>query len=195
MKYLFTVFGCLILIYGCSGNGQEPTIVQDIPTLPVDTLQVALEIGVEIGDSSNTFGAITSTMLDNKGRILVLDQVATCLKIFDSEGDFLLQVSRSGNGPGELVLPWDMFMMPDGRLVILDPGKLGFGPFDVNIFELSKKERSRIKPIPGNLSGALAALHKDHDFLLEGGVFDDTMIEDWISLKMEKDVIPRLWRK
>lgn len=78
----------------------------------------------------------------------------------------------------------------DGIRKKLDPGKLGYGPFDVNIFELSKKERARIKPIPGNLSGALEALRKDHGFLLEGGVFDETMIEDWIGLKMEKDVIP-----
>ena len=128
MKYLF-VLCCLILFAGCGGSGQEPTIDQNIPVLPVDTLQVALEIGVEIGDSSNTFGAITSTLIDQWGRILVLDQAATCLKVFDSEGNFLLQVSRSGNGPGELVLPWDMFMMPDGRLAILDLGKLGFVVF------------------------------------------------------------------
>ncbi len=86
MKYLFTVFGCLLMIYGCGGNEQEPTAVQDIPVLPVDTLQVTLEIGVELGDSTNTFGAITSTLIDQRGRILVLDQVASCVKIFDRSG-------------------------------------------------------------------------------------------------------------
>ncbi len=78
----------------------------------------------------------------------------------------------------------------DGIKKKLDPGKLGFGPFDLNIFELSKKERNKLKPLPGNLSEALQALRKDHAYLLEGNVFDKTMIEDWIGLKFEKDVMP-----
>ena len=130
MKYLSTVLGCLILISGCGGNGQEPAAVQDVPVLPVDTLQAVLEIGVELGDSTNTFGAIISTVIDRRGRILVLDQVAMCVKIYDSSGNYLHQLSRRGNGPGELGMPWGMFIMSDGRLMILDLGKRGFVVFD-----------------------------------------------------------------
>ncbi|MBN2184029.1 MAG: type I glutamate--ammonia ligase [Candidatus Krumholzibacteriota bacterium] len=78
----------------------------------------------------------------------------------------------------------------DGIRKKMDPGKLGFGPFDMNVFSLSEEERCRIKPLPATLSKALDALADDHDFLLEGGVFDKTMIEDWIALKTEKDVLP-----
>ena len=78
----------------------------------------------------------------------------------------------------------------DGIRKKMDPGKMGFGPFDMNVFSLTKKERNRIRPLPGTLSQALEALAKDHAFLLEGGVFDKTMIEDWIALKTEKDVLP-----
>ncbi len=130
MKYLSTVLGCLLLTSGCGGNGQEPIAVQDIPVLPVDTLQAVLEIGVELGDSTNTFGAITSTLIDQSGRILVLDQVASCVKIFDRSGNYIQQLSRQGNGPGELVMPWGLFLMPDGKLMVLDPGKQGFVVFD-----------------------------------------------------------------
>ncbi len=130
MKYLLTIIGCLVLISGCGGNGQEPASVQDMPVLPVDTLQAVLEIGVEVGDSTNTFGAITSTVIDREGRIIVLDQVATCMKVYDSNGHYLQQVSRQGNGPGELVFPWEIFLMTDGRLMVLDQGKQGFVVFD-----------------------------------------------------------------
>ncbi len=130
MKYLLTVLSSLLMISGCGGDGQEPAAVQDVPVLPVDTLQAILEIGVELGDSTNTFGAIIGTVIDQEGRILVLDQVATCLKVFDSNGIYLRQVSRQGNGPGELVMPWGMFLMADGRLMVLDLGKQGFVVFD-----------------------------------------------------------------
>ncbi len=78
----------------------------------------------------------------------------------------------------------------DGIRKKMDHEKLGFGPLDMNVFELSDKERNKIKSLPGTLSEALAALKKDHSFLLEGEVFDKMMIKDWIELKMEKDVMP-----
>ncbi len=130
MKYLLTVLSSLLLISGCGGNEHESAAVQNIPVLPVDTLRAVLEIGVELGDSTNTFGAITTSLIDIEGSILVLDEVATCLKVYDSNGNYLQQVSRHGNGPGELVMPWGMFTMPDGRLMILDLGKQGFVVFD-----------------------------------------------------------------
>jgi glutamine synthetase len=78
----------------------------------------------------------------------------------------------------------------DGIKKKLDPGKLEFGPLDVNIFEMTREERSHIKPLPGSLSEALRELEDDHDFLTAGGIFDDEMIEDWIKLKFDKDVWP-----
>ncbi|MFO7582123.1 hypothetical protein [Guyparkeria sp.] len=78
----------------------------------------------------------------------------------------------------------------DGIKKKMDPTKLGFGPYDVNVFDMDKKQLARIKPLPGTLSQALDALRKDHEFLLEGGVFDKTMIEDWIKLKFDRDVVP-----
>lgn len=78
----------------------------------------------------------------------------------------------------------------DGIRNKLDPAELGFGPLDVNVFEMTSQERSRIKPLPGSFAEALRELEKDHGFLLEGGVFDETMIEDWIKLKFDKDVWP-----
>ncbi len=131
MKYLISVLGFLVAVLsGCGGGGQEPADVQDAVLLPVDTLQAVLEIGVEFGDSTNTFGAITGAVLDQSGRILILDQVAACVKIYDSSGNYVQQLSRQGNGPGELVMPWGMFLMSDGRLMVLDPGKMGFVVFD-----------------------------------------------------------------
>ena len=78
----------------------------------------------------------------------------------------------------------------DGIRNKLDPKELGFGPFDVNVFEMTDKERGKIKALPRSLAEALHKLEKDNKFLLQGDVFDATMIEDWIALKFDKDVWP-----
>jgi len=130
MKYTISLLAFILVLAGCGDSGEEAVSVQEIPVLPVDTLHTVLEIGVEIGDSTNTFGAIVSAAFHRNGMILALDQVAACVKVFDSDGNYIQQLSRAGNGPGELVMPWGMFLMPDGKLMILDPGKLGFVVFD-----------------------------------------------------------------
>jgi glutamine synthetase len=71
----------------------------------------------------------------------------------------------------------------DGIKRKLDPRELGYGPIDKNIYDLSEEEKHEIRSAPGSLAEALDALEKDHDFLLEGGVFTKDVIENWISLK------------
>ncbi len=39
--------------------------------------------------------------------------------------------------------------------------------------------------------GRSTALEADHDFLLEGGVFTQDLIETWIDYKREKELSPR----
>ena len=54
-------------------------------TLPVDTLQIVLEIGEEIGDSTEIFGSIIDADIDKQGRIYVLDQVSCRIMIYDMQ--------------------------------------------------------------------------------------------------------------
>ena len=61
-------------------------------------------------------------------------------------------------------------------------------PLDKDIYEMSDRERKKIKQMPGSLEGALDALEKDHDFLLKGGVFTKDLIEVWIAEKRKRDV-------
>lgn len=70
----------------------------------------------------------------------------------------------------------------DGIKNKIDPGL----PFDRNLDELSEKELAKIHQLPTSLNKALNSLEKDHDFLLQGGVFTDDLIESWISLKRKE---------
>ncbi len=74
----------------------------------------------------------------------------------------------------------------DGIKNKIDPGE----PLDKNIYELSPEELAKVPSTPGSLDLALEALEKDHDFLIEGGVFTKDFVENWISYKLDTEVNP-----
>jgi glutamine synthetase len=69
----------------------------------------------------------------------------------------------------------------DGIRNRIDPREHGFGPIDKNVFALTEEERASIRSLPTSLSEACAALESDHDFLLEGDVFDAAQLTEYIA--------------
>lgn len=63
-------------------------------------------------------------------------------------------------------------------------------PIDKDIYELPPEEHAQIAQLPGTLDAALEALEQDHDFLTEGDVFSEDLIETWIKYKREKEIAP-----
>ncbi|MCC6236881.1 MAG: type I glutamate--ammonia ligase [Dehalococcoidia bacterium] len=70
----------------------------------------------------------------------------------------------------------------DGIQKQIDPGD----PLDRNIYELPPEEAARVPTVPGSLDAALDALEADHDFLLQGGVFTQDLLDMWLELKREE---------
>jgi glutamine synthetase len=75
----------------------------------------------------------------------------------------------------------------DGIVNKIDPTKEGFGPYDVNVFDLPEEERNKIGALPKSLEEALDELKKDHDFLMRDGVFDEFFISNYINFKYENE--------
>ena len=71
----------------------------------------------------------------------------------------------------------------DGIKNKIDPHKNGWGPYDVNLYTLSDKEKKKLKQLPTRLDDALDALEKDHAFLCEGGVFPEELIKNFVKTK------------
>ena len=71
----------------------------------------------------------------------------------------------------------------DGVRNKIDPGE----PMDVDLYELSGEEAAAIDTVPSTLDEALDALEADHDFLTEGGVFAQDLIDTWSSYKRENE--------
>jgi glutamine synthetase len=81
----------------------------------------------------------------------------------------------------------------DGIKRGLQPGS----PVDTDLFDLSEEELAKIAHVPGSLSEAMDALEADHAFLLDGGVFTDDLVAEWIAYKRaeakEIDLRPHPW--
>jgi glutamine synthetase len=75
----------------------------------------------------------------------------------------------------------------DGIRNKIDPTAAGFGPIDDDIFTWPEERRATIKSLPTSLEEALNALEQDHQFLLEGQVFDEDMIQNWLRIKRTED--------
>ncbi|MEC7519795.1 MAG: type I glutamate--ammonia ligase [Myxococcota bacterium] len=74
----------------------------------------------------------------------------------------------------------------DGIKRKIDPGD----PLDKDLYSLSPEELKGVPTVPGSLDGALAALEKDHEFLLQGDVFTQDIVHEWISFKRQNEVEP-----
>jgi glutamine synthetase len=61
-------------------------------------------------------------------------------------------------------------------------------PLDKDLYELPPEEMSEVPQVPGSLEEALGGLESDHEFLLEGGVFTQDVIDHWIDYKRVHEV-------
>ena len=70
----------------------------------------------------------------------------------------------------------------DGIVNKIHPGD----PMDKDLYDLPPEEKEKIPTVCSSFDMALDALDADRDFLVQGGVFTDDMIDAYIKLKMEE---------
>jgi len=95
---------------------------------------------------------------------------------------------RTGDGTCNPYFAMSAILMAglDGIKNKIDPAKYNLGPFDDNVFTWSEEKKSTLLSIPTNLAEAMQALKDDHDFLLQGGVFNEELIESHIGMKLKE---------
>ena len=72
----------------------------------------------------------------------------------------------------------------DGIQNKIHPGE----PLDKDIYDLAPEELAEVPTTPGSLDDSLAALAKDHEFLLKGDVFTEDVVSEWLAYKRENEV-------
>ncbi len=71
----------------------------------------------------------------------------------------------------------------DGIKNHIEPGD----PMDKNLYDLPPEEANNVPKVCTSLEEAIAALRADHEFLQQGGVFTDDLLESFIDLKIQED--------
>src|SRR5260370_34844519 len=74
----------------------------------------------------------------------------------------------------------------DGIQRGIDPGD----PLDKDIYSLSPQALRDVPKMPASLEEALDELEKDHEFLLQGDVFTEDMLQAWVENKVERELNP-----
>jgi hypothetical protein len=78
-----------------------------------------LSIGVEAGEQPYMFGSIASVKA-TADRIYVLDRSVPALRVYDRQGQHLMDIGAEGDGPGEFRSPDGLVIAPDGRIFLND---------------------------------------------------------------------------
>jgi hypothetical protein len=92
------------------------------------TTETVTELWRAGGDDADDvlFGVISAVAVDDDGRVYLLDSQINVVHVFSPEGEFLGEIGREGEGPGEFRNPEGMFVTADGNVAILQgmPGKI-----------------------------------------------------------------------
>lgn len=74
----------------------------------------------------------------------------------------------------------------DGIQKQIDPGE----PIDKDLYDLPPDEAAKVNSTPTTLEDVLDALEEDSEFLMQGDVFTEDLIEAYVSYKRESEVDP-----
>lgn len=74
----------------------------------------------------------------------------------------------------------------NGILNKINPGE----PLDKDVYGLNPEEAAKVRSIPGSLEEALVQLKINGDFLKQGGVFNDDLLDTWVNYKVDREIRP-----
>ena len=114
-----------------------------------------VSVGERDGPEEYLFGSVLSIAVDPAWNLYVLDRHAMHVQVYDSMGTHLETLGRRGEGPGELARAEAIAVLPDGRLLVRDPGN-----GRVQVFGPGPRELDQWPYNPGN-TYTMAPLYTD----------------------------------
>ncbi|MBN1224456.1 MAG: 6-bladed beta-propeller [Candidatus Aminicenantes bacterium] len=134
MRRIITVGLSLLLVFVLSGpitaqktkteegikiisNGSKPKPQKGVPSKV--TLTEELRFG-EGDDPEKSFSQVAFFVVTDEGHVVATDIKDRKVKVFDAEGNFLRNIGKSGQGPGEFQIPGGLVLTPNNDLLIED---------------------------------------------------------------------------
>lgn len=108
------------------------------------------------------------------------------IPVYSSRGHSKRLEYRIPDGAANPYLAFSAMLMAmlDGIRNKTHPGP----PLDKDIYDMPPEELKDLPRTPQTLDDALIALERDHEFLLQGSVFTEDVIETWIDYKRTEEV-------
>ena len=93
------------------------------------TLIPEISVGELNGPEELLFGSVRSIAVDDDRSVYIFDDQAQEVRVFDSAGVYVETLGGRGEGPGEFSRAEAIALLPDGRLVVRDPGNTALEVF------------------------------------------------------------------
>ncbi|MDE2764216.1 MAG: 6-bladed beta-propeller [Gemmatimonadota bacterium] len=133
-----------------------------------------VSIGELDGPDEYLFGRIGSLAVDRDRNVYVFDRQSQHVRVFDPAGAYVATLGRQGEGPGEFARAETIAVLPDGRLLVRDPGNMRIQVFDPESGETDEWEYNS-----GNTYRPGSPLYSDargRTFLLTSGQSWDEIV-------------------
>ena len=102
-----------------------PVVANEAPAHPPVTIELEEIWRVGGEEDDHIFGVMIDARSDADGNTYLLDQQLSRINVVSPTGQYLRELGREGEGPGECRMPQTMTMMPDGTVAMGQrfPGK------------------------------------------------------------------------
>ena len=132
----------------------DTTVVGNHGPIWPDTAALVPELVIGAVDQSEEylFANIIALTVDDEGNVYVYDSNFNELRKYDSAGRFVRRIGREGGGPGEFRFVSGLAVLPDGRLVAVDPGNNRLNVYDKDGNALTHWPRPITRPTYGRFA-------------------------------------------
>lgn len=125
---------CLVvLLMGATAVDAQEALVRPADNEPrwdpAPRMIEEVRIGSLSGPEEYSFGSVGGVAVLADGTIWVGDSQRHAILRYSVDGEFLGQIGREGEGPGEFRYPFAMRAMPDGRVFVWDNGLIRVSQF------------------------------------------------------------------
>lgn len=126
-------------------NSKEPMYSED-----VFSMEEEISIGEAEGEEEYMFSRINDIDVDDERHVYVAEGAFAHIRVFDENGEYLREIGRKGQGPGEMQMPIYVQIIPQNEVIVHDyiAQRLSFFSLDGKFLRQKSTAKTRNPFIP-----------------------------------------------